>query len=74
MFQHLTVLESQVRACACSATGASKTCSPPYSIVHFARDRKHHKSGDLNPTFPTIDTLNSLQLCNNDFDRKIKVN
>ena len=36
-------------------------------------NRSHHKSNDLNPVFPTVDTLNSLQLCNNDFDRKIKV-
>ena len=36
------------------------------------RCRSQHKSGDLNPVFPSIDTLNSLMLCNNDFDRKIK--
>ncbi len=35
--------------------------------------RAQHKCKDLNPVFPTVDTLNSLQLCNNDFDRKIKV-
>jgi hypothetical protein len=38
-----------------------------------ALSSKQHKTKDLNPTFPTIDTLNSLSLCNNDFDRKIKV-
>jgi hypothetical protein len=36
-------------------------------------NRDQHKTSDLNPVFPTINTLNSLQLCNNDFDRKIKV-
>jgi hypothetical protein len=81
-------LENPAQACACTATGTApkpqtlqrcttlNPCDASLQLAPLAHSfvrREQHKTKDLNPIFPTVDTLNSLQLCNNDFDRKIKV-